>query len=143
LLAEATSTDPERFRVDRVAHYRDRLQTWADETASSRPFGRQDLLALGQLMAARRRNYTDRTRTFLEHWCAESRTPHTVAESPSARELIVRRERLVKHGRARLRPGNLNALNAWSGASRTARLHFRWANVTPLLQDLYDGEARA
>ncbi len=143
LLAEATSTDPERFRDDRVAHYRERLQTWADETASSRPFGSQDFLELGQMMAARRRNYTDRTRAFLEHWCAESRTPHTVAESPSARELIIRRERLVKQGRARLRPGNLKALNAWSGASGTARLHFRWANVTTLLQDLYDGEARA
>src|SRR5699024_4040108 len=38
LLAEATSSDPERFRDDRVTHYRDALESWADETASSRPF---------------------------------------------------------------------------------------------------------
>ena len=140
LLAEETSSDPERFRDDRVAHYRERLEDWADETASQSPFGPQDLLALGQLMAARRRNYTDRTRTFLQSWCEESRTPRAVADSKSARALIVQRERRVKQGRARLRPGNLKALNAWSGASGTARMLFRWGNVTTLLQDLYDGE---
>lgn len=143
LLAEATSSDPERFRDDRVEHYRGRLQAWAEETASPRPFGSEDLLALGQLMAARRRSFTDRTRTFLEQWCEEARSPHTVAESGSARALIVRRERVVKQGRARLRPGNLKALNAWSGASGSARMYFRWANVTTLLQDLYDGEEGA
>lgn len=140
LLAEETSSDPERFRDDRVSHYRERLQLWAEETATSRPFGSEDFLALGQLMGARRRSYTDRTRTFLERWCEESRTPHAVVDSDSARALILQRERAVKKGRARLRPGNLKALNAWSGASGTARLYFRWANVTTLLQDLYDGE---
>ena len=140
LLAEATASDPSRFRDDRVAHYRDRLQDWAEEAAASRPFGREDFLALGQLMAARRRTFTDRTRRFLEQWCEESRAPHAVADSASARELVARRELAVKKGRARLRPGNLKALNAWSGASGAARLHFRWANVTTLLQDLYDGE---
>ena len=143
LLAEATASDPGRFRDDRVAHYRDRLASWADETTASRPFDSEDLLALGQLMAARRRNYTDRTRTFLESWCEQTRTPHTVADSTAARQLITDRERLVKQGRARLRPGNLKALNAWSGASGAGRNLFRWPNVTTLLQDLYDAEGSA
>ena len=143
LLAEATSSDPDRFRDDRVEHYRERLRTWADETASSQPFGSDDLLTLGQLMGARGRNYTDRSRRFLEQWCARSRTPHAVVDSPDARELIRRRERAVKQARARLRPGNLKALNAWSGAAGTGRNLFRWANVTTLLQDLYDGEESA
>lgn len=140
LLAEATSSDPGRFRDDRVAHYRDRLASWADETTASRPFDSEDLLALGQLMAARRRNYTDRTRTFLESWCEQARTPHAVADSTAARQLITDRERLVKQGRARLRPGNLKALNAWSGASGAGRNLFRWPNVVTLLQDLYDAD---
>src|SRR5699024_6811759 len=143
LLAEATSSDPERFRDDRVAHYRDRLASWADETAASRPFDSEDLLALGQLMAARRRNYTDRTRSFLERWCELTRSPNAVADSTAARQVITNRERLVKQGRARLRPGNLTALNAWSGASGAGRNLFRWPNVTTLLQDLYDAEESA
>ena len=56
-------------------------------------------------MAARRRNFTDRTRTFLESWCEQTRTPHAVADSTAARQLITDRERLVKQGRARLRRG--------------------------------------
>ena len=35
LLAEATASDPSRFRDDRVAHYRDRLQDWAEEAAAT------------------------------------------------------------------------------------------------------------
>lgn len=142
LLAEATSGDPDRFRDDRVEHYRERLARWAEEAAATRPFDAGDLLGLGQLMAARRRNFADRTRTFLENWFDEARSPLTVADSQSARDLISRRERLVKGGRARLRTGNLKALNAWSGASGTSRMYFRWSNVTTLLRDLYDGEGR-
>lgn len=140
LLAEATAGDTDRFRDDRVEHYRERLEEWAGEAAVARPFDARDLLDLGQLMTVRRRNFTDRTRSFLESWFHEARSPHAVADSASARQLIGQRERLVKGGRARLRPGNLKALNAWSGASGTARMYFRWANVTTLLQDLYDGE---
>ncbi|UEJ81845.1 DUF6361 family protein [Brachybacterium halotolerans subsp. kimchii] len=142
-IAEETASDPERFRDDRVAHFRELLESWADETAASRPFDSEDLLALGQLMAARRRNFTDRTRTFLESWCEQTRTPHAVADSTTARHLITQRERLVKQGRARLRPGNLKALNAWSGASGAGRNLFRWPNVVTLLQDLYDAEESA
>lgn len=140
LLAEATSGDPDRFRDDRVEHYQERLRQWADETAAHRPFDEGDLLALGQLMAARRRNFSNPTRAFLNSWFDEARVPQAVAEASTARELISRRERTVKGGRARLRSGNLKALNAWSGASGTARMSFRWGNVTTLLQDLYNGE---
>lgn len=140
LLAEATSADADRFRDDRVAHYRDELQVWAEET-SSHPFGPDDLSALGQLMAARRRSYTPGTRIFLERWSEVSRIPHTVADSKAARDLVIGREHAVKKERARLRPGNLKALHAWSGASGAGRMLFRWGNVTQLLQDLYDGES--
>lgn len=139
LLAEATAADSDPFRDDRVAHYRDELQAWAEET-SSRHFGPDDIAALGQLMAARRRSYTSKTRSFLEQWSEVSRTPHIVADSEVARALIIGRERAVKQSRARLRPGNLKALHAWSGASGAGRMLFRWGNVTRLLQDLYDGE---
>ena len=142
LLAEATVGDTDRFRDDRVEHYRQRLQDWAGEASLAHPFDADDLMRLGQLMSARRRNFTHRTRTFLETWFEEARRPHDVADAPSARRLIAERERRVKTGRARLRPGNIKALNAWSGASGTARMYFRWANVTALLQDLYDGADR-
>jgi len=142
LLAEATAGDTDRFRDDRVEHYRQRLQEWAGEASLAQPFDAPDLMRLGQLMAARRRNFTHRTRTFLETWFDEARRPHEVADALSARRLVAERERRVKMGRARLRPGNIKALNAWSGASGTARMYFRWANVTTLLQDLYDGADR-
>src|SRR5699024_1202609 len=121
LLAEATSSDPERFRDDRVAHYRDRLASWADETAASRPFDSEDLLALGQLMAARRRNYTDRTRSFLERWCELTRSPNAVADSTAARQVITNRERLVKQGRARLRPAPAGTSSAGLTSQRSSR----------------------
>lgn len=140
LLAEATSHDTDRFRDDRVEHYRGRVAEWAGEASMTRPFDAEDMIHLGQLMAARRRNFTHRTRSFLEQWFVEARTPHEVADSSSAHRLVSERERFVKGGRARLRPGNVKALNAWSGASGTARMRYRWANVTALLQDLYDGE---
>lgn len=140
LLAEATSGDTDRFRDDRVVHYRERLAEWADKADATRTLDSADLIQLGQLMAARHRRMTTRTRTFLEGWFDESRSPHAVADAPSARRLVAERERSVKGGRARLRPGNIKALNAWSGASGTARMYYRWANVTTLLQDLYDGE---
>lgn len=143
LLAEATSGDTDRFRDDRVAHYRGRLEEWAEEAPANRPFDAEDMLSLGQLMSAQRRNFTHRTQTFLATWFEVARRPRQVADSESVRRLITERERRVKGNRARLRPGNIKALNAWSGASGSARLYYRWGNVTTLLQDLYDGEERA
>ena len=66
LLAEATAGDTDRFRDDRVEHYRERLEEWAGEAAVARPFDARDLLDLGQLMTVRRRKFTDRTRSFLD-----------------------------------------------------------------------------
>jgi hypothetical protein len=49
------------------------------------------------------------------------------------------RESAVKGGRARLRPGNWKALDAWGGSSGVDRIEFRWIYARRHLQDIYDG----
>ena len=139
LLAEATSGDDERFTDDRTEHYRARLQAWAGEAQWTRPLGTEDMADIAQLMAARNRRFTTKTQTFLTTWFDAARSPFQVTDSAHLRELIQHRERDTKGLRARLRPGNQKALDAWGGESGTFRMLFRWGNVTRHLQDLYDG----
>lgn len=140
LLAEATAgSDTERFDNDLIEHYRNELSDWADETSRINPLDASDHTAIGELMAGRRRTFTVGTQKFLAEWFEVARAPHAVADSDSARHLVKHREFAVKHQRARLRPGNWKALDAWSGASGTNRLQYRWGYVRQHLQDIFDG----
>lgn len=139
LLAEATSGDAERFTDDRTEHYQARLQDWAGAAQFTRPLGTEDMADIAQLMVARNRRFTTKTQTFLTSWFDAARSPFRVAGSARLRDLVKNRERDTKGLRARLRPGNQKALDAWGGESGTYRMLFRWGNVTRHLQDLYDG----
>lgn len=140
LLAEATAgSETERFDNDLVQHYRDELSEWADETNRISPLDTSDQTAIGKLMAGRRRTFTIGTQKFLAEWFEAARTPYSIADSDSARHLITHREFAVKRQRARLRPGNWKALDAWNGASGTNRFEYRWGYVRQHLQDIFDG----
>lgn len=139
LLAEATSHGPERFEDDPVEDYRRRLGEWADEAAASRPLDATDQGHLAAMMLERNRRFTPATRDFLATWFDAARSPHAVPDHAPLRRVIAHRESSIKGARARLRPGNQRALDAWGGESGTARLQFRWPIVRRHLQDLYDG----
>ena len=139
LLAEATSGKTGSHPDDLVERYRDRLAEWADQVEEIRPLDESDHRAIGQVMLGRRRTFTSATQRFLASWFDLARTPHAVGDSDLARRLVTQRESEVKHSRARLRPGNWKALDAWRGSSGVDRLDFRWNYARRHLQDIYDG----
>ncbi|MGM0928845.1 MAG: DUF6361 family protein [Actinomycetota bacterium] len=139
LLAEATSGNAERHHGDLVGRYRDELADWADQVNEIRPLDASDHRAIGRLMKDRRRAFTPSTQSFLTSWFDLARAPRDVASSDLARRLVQQRESAVKHGRARLRPGNSKALDAWGGSSGVDRIGFRWIHARRHLQDIYDG----
>ena len=91
------------------------------------------------MMAKLGRTATRPTRLFLERWCELAASPDSVRDSTVARDLVRRRELAIKGGRARLRPGNRKALDAWGGASGVQQLEFRWSYGRSHLQDIFDG----
>lgn len=139
LLAEATTGGQTEHAGDYVAEYRNKLAQWAQLMDDVRPLDGADHRAIGQLMTQRRRTYTPATQNFLTAWFELARVRSGIVENQLARRLIRQRESAVKQGRARLRPGNFKALDAWSGASGVERIGFRWNYVRSHLQDIYDG----
>lgn len=144
LLAEATSSrGQERFHDDRVEYFRNEMTEWAFQAREMRPLEAAEHTAIGSLMAVRRRTFTKQTQDFLASWFEAALDPLAIADSDAARQLVRRRELAVKRQRARLRPGNWKALDAWSGASGTSRFEYRWAYARRHLQDIFDGLERA
>lgn len=80
-----------------------------------------------------------RTRTFIENWFQLLYTgdPERMAENEQARELIKKREGMLKGNRARLH--NERALNQWSGSSGYFLMNYRWVVAYRLLNDVFDG----
>ncbi|MPY12096.1 DUF6361 family protein [Arthrobacter bussei] len=139
LLAEATSGNAGRYQGDAIEDYRQKLTTWADSVNGIRPLDAADHHAIGLLMTNRRRAFTLPTQRFLTSWFDLARAPHDIPDGDLARRLVRERESAVKGGRARLRPGNWKALDAWGGSSGINRLEFRWIYARRHLQDIYDG----
>lgn len=75
------------------------------------------------------------TRQFIDGWIEETRRG---ADNVSrCDELVIRQERFNKGNRARLRPGNTDAVNGWVGIDR---LDYRLGVVLQFLRDIRDGE---
>src|SRR5690606_16920498 len=85
---------------------------------------------------------TPGTRDFFSRWLAEvQQDPHSIASRPAARELVRRREIMLKGGRSRF--SNLRTREErWSGHAGTGRIDYRWFQVRRLLNDLHDGLGR-
>jgi hypothetical protein len=84
---------------------------------------------------------TPTTRDFLSRWLAEvQRDPHSISSRPAARELVRRREMMLKGGHSRF--SNLRTREEWSGHAGTGRIDYRWFQIVRLLNDLQDGLRR-
>jgi hypothetical protein len=80
------------------------------------------------------------TQSFVDTWVELLRAGVRPDEDKAIRHVIAR-ERLQKKTQSRLT--NEKLLRAWSGASGTSRLSYRWGNVTRLLTDVSEGLQRA
>jgi hypothetical protein len=77
-------------------------------------------------------------RQFVDTWLNSVRSgaARVAADDPRLRAVVGQREKLVKQAQSRL--VNERMLRAWSGASGTGRLTFRWTNVRRLVTDIHD-----
>jgi len=80
------------------------------------------------------------TRLFIDSW-VEQLNAGTRPDDTAALTLVSQREKAQKRSQSRL--VNDKLLRAWSGAAGTARLTYRWGNVTRLLTDVHEGLHRA
>lgn len=80
------------------------------------------------------------TRLFIDSW-VEQLNAGSRPDDTAALTLASEREKVQKRSQSRL--VNDKLLRTWSGAAGTARLTYRWGNVTRLLTDVHEGLHRA
>lgn len=145
LLAEATNKHDQQG-TSLVEVYTQHIGEWLQEVQDAEPLHAQDRELIWQTVINSGRRLSAATKDFVGTWSdavADAGTAADLTGSPELRRLIADREREKKGPRARLTPGNQLALDAWSGASGTARFGYLWTNARRHLQDLYDAEETA
>ena len=123
---------------DRIEDYRERLGEWAAREAGEAPFNPDALWALA---AQRGVAVKPPQKRFVEAW-SEAIAQHgaaSVADSTALRQLIEKRERMLKGARART--VNHSRLLDWRGDVGVGRMSFRWPQVRQMLTDLHHGLA--
>jgi hypothetical protein len=75
------------------------------------------------------------TRKFIDGWIEQAR--HGAENLSRCDELVSVQERLNKGNRARLRPGNQEAVNGWMGLNK---VEYRIPQVIQLIRDIREGE---
>jgi len=142
LLAEATHKEDQEG-TPLTADYTEWVGEWFDEVQTVEPLQVQDRELIWQTVMQTGRRLSPTTKDFIATW-ADAVDAADAAEDLTGNDdlrcMIVKREREKKGPRARLAPGNQRALDAWSGASGTARFDYLWPNARRHLQDLYDAE---
>lgn len=145
LLAEATGkADQQGDSLTDV--YTHKISEWFTEAQDAEPLHAQDRELIWQTVIHSGRRLSATTKDFVGTWSdavAAARTAADLTGSATLRDMITAREREKKGPRARLAPGNQLALDAWGGASGTARFDYLWGNARRHLQDLYDAEDNA
>lgn len=119
---------------DQTLDYRARLASWAGslDLAAVRAWNPEELFTL---MSHDGVTIHPQLRTFLLAWKqAVDASPHSVADTPAARMLVQGREQHLKKGQSRFT--NIARLQAWSGASGSRPMAFRWNQAQSHLQDL-------
>ena len=122
-------------------YYAQWIAEWFTETQDLGVPTAQEQLELWELVNRTNRTLSRNTISFIEDWFSavnSAQRPEDLFTSQTVIERITVRERQKKGARARLKPGNRQALDAWSGAAGTGRYNFRWNYVVQHLQDLYD-----
>lgn len=137
LLAETRSAltgDPNGTDSDHIEHYRARIHEWAAREDDEAAF---DPNALWALAAQRGFKIKTPQKRFVECWAAEvnGAGAASVADCDALRQLIEKRERALKGGRART--VNRSRLLDWRGGAGVGRMLFRWPQVRQILTDLH------
>ena len=124
---------------DHIEDYRERLAEWAAREAEEAPFDPDALWALAALRGVAVKPCQKR---FVEAW-SKAIAQHgatSVADSTALRQLIEKRERMLK-GDRRARTVNHSRLLDWRGDVGVGRMSFRWPQVRQILTDLHQGLA--
>lgn len=140
ILAQRTG----KYRPDDTsweAHYTERITDWFGEAKAVGIPTLEDQRRIWGIVRGTGRALTPSTIEFVEQWfkdVAATMRADVLLSSGPIRQRIAAREQQKKGARARLKRGNQQALDAWSGQAGTERFMFRWNYVAQHLQDLYD-----
>ncbi|MFZ2239135.1 MAG: DUF6361 family protein [Gordonia amarae] len=124
---------------DLIDLYRGRLHEWREEVATTRVLEGWDRSKLWFSLRRVNRRLAVPTQAFVDGWLDHIGSDTDVAASEQARELVSRRERQTKGGRARL--ANRSSLDAWSGSDGMGRFDYRWGTAQNLLTELDDARS--
>lgn len=129
MLAELTGNEEVRDE------YHDRLEVWSERVADEEVFADWDRQRFWQVMLQHNPRIRPGTRRFLDDWwkLADARQ-HDTAD---ARDLVTRRELVLKRARARLTYPE--ARTTWGIGAGTGDLDFRWAIARRHLNDIAAG----
>ena len=125
-----------------VASYLERLERWAETLPSNVNVHTWDLAGLLRTAEVERGSpIHPSTRRFVEEWTTLVQTTgaSSIADDPTARAFLVRRERQHKGAQARI--GNRARLASWGGKSGAAAMTFRWTTSRGILTDIHEGLA--
>jgi len=131
MLAELT--DSEEVRDE----YRDHLRTWWEGLESEEIFRDWDRQRFWRRLLTLNPRIRPGTRQFLDGWWSLSETGRH--DTDEARELVTRRELMLKRARARLTYPD--ARSTWSVGAGTGRLGYRWGIARRHLNDVAEGLA--
>lgn len=124
-----------------VALYHEKIDHWTDlldeDRVTLRSWNRDDLWAQARIHNP---NISWATQNFVNRW-VDLLVRGVAPQEQSALDLVTKREKRQKGTQSRL--VNDKLLRRWTGASGTARLSYRWDNVTRLLTDVSEGLQRA
>jgi hypothetical protein len=122
--------------VDLAAHYRARLDAWAENELPA--CGAWDLEAFWKRVLGKGHTITESTREFVRTWLTLAlRERAQIAESRACRELVEARERRLKDKRSRF--ANTAARSQWGGRAGLAPLGYRWAVASDFLREWHAG----
>ncbi|MDZ5446068.1 DUF6361 family protein [Micromonospora sp. 4G57] len=128
-------------REEPVARYRNELLRWNDRVSAEHNLKGWDRPGMWtRLIDKNPRIATNvAARRFIDRWidAVTSGAAGDAATDQSLRNLVAERERSVKKDQSRL--VNDKLLRAWSGASGSRPLVFRWPQVRRILADIHDG----
>jgi len=129
-------------RADLSTQYEKALADWGkDVETRSGQLAEWDRAAMWLLVQARNPNLRMSTKSFIDTWLNRALAdPAGVPNSVGARQLIRRRERILKGSQARL--FNTRALEMWNEAAGTAPLSYRWPISRQIVSDIVAGLQR-
>lgn len=143
LLADAYEARGFDRVADGAARHRPALDRWGAEMVALDAVRDWDLDEFWALVLRANPRIAPPSRAFVTAWVRllQATDPLSIADDARAREFIENRERTQKKSQARLR--NEKLLSAWSGASGSGQLTFRWGNVRRIVTDIHDGLERS